>query len=146
MQLFSCHQTNNNNVFYIRDQCYNYFLCSNRTSRATKPFPSRFFFLIGIYSDQCFFPSFLFPHPGKTCNESALMYVPNDMSNDTCVNWNQYYTDCRPGDKNPFQGAISFDNIGLAWVAIFLVSEPFFIYLCIHLITNAICSAECLYL
>lgn len=45
------------------------------------------------------------------------------MSNDTCVNWNQYYTDCRPGDKNPFQGAISFDNIGLAWVAIFLVSE-----------------------
>ncbi|XP_050718751.1 voltage-dependent T-type calcium channel subunit alpha-1G-like isoform X6 [Eriocheir sinensis] len=58
---------------------------------------------------------------GKTCNDSAPMYVPNDLSNDSCINWNQYYTDCRPGDKNPFQGAISFDNIGLAWVAIFLV-------------------------
>ncbi|XP_045132838.1 voltage-dependent T-type calcium channel subunit alpha-1I-like isoform X9 [Portunus trituberculatus] len=58
---------------------------------------------------------------GKVCNDSAQMYIPNDMSNETCVNWNQYYTDCRPGDKNPFQGAISFDNIGLAWVAIFLV-------------------------
>ncbi|CAG0894816.1 unnamed protein product [Darwinula stevensoni] len=39
----------------------------------------------------------------------------------SCVNFNYYYTDCRPGAKNPFQGAISFDNIGLAWVAIFLV-------------------------
>jgi len=43
------------------------------------------------------------------------------LDNDSCVNWNQYYTSCRAGDKNPFQGAISFDNIGLAWVAIFLV-------------------------
>ena len=25
------------------------------------------------------------------------------------------------GPTNPFHGAISFDNIGLAWVAIFLV-------------------------
>ena len=38
-----------------------------------------------------------------------------------CINWNQYYTDCKPGEMNPFHGAISFDNIGLAWVAIFLV-------------------------
>ncbi len=38
-----------------------------------------------------------------------------------CVNWNQYYTDCKAGEFNPFNGAISFDNIGLAWVAIFLV-------------------------
>ncbi len=37
----------------------------------------------------------------------------------------QYYTDCKAGDKNPFHGAISFDNIGLAWVAIFLVSLVF---------------------
>lgn len=51
------------------------------------------------------------------------MHVSNEPTNESCVNWNQYYTDCRPGDKNPFQGAISFDNIGLAWVAIFLVSE-----------------------
>lgn len=57
-----------------------------------------------------------------SCNDSALMHVSNEPTNESCVNWNQYYTDCRPGDKNPFQGAISFDNIGLAWVAIFLVS------------------------
>ena len=28
---------------------------------------------------------------------------------------------CTTGPTNPFHGAISFDNIGLAWVAIFLV-------------------------
>lgn len=41
-----------------------------------------------------------------------------------CINWNQYFTDCKPGAMNPFHGAISFDNIGLAWVAIFLVIFP----------------------
>ncbi|XP_066974796.1 voltage-dependent T-type calcium channel subunit alpha-1G isoform X1 [Macrobrachium rosenbergii] len=60
-------------------------------------------------------------YEGHLCNETAQPFTPNDPSNESCVNWNQYYTDCRPGDKNPFQGAISFDNIGLAWVAIFLV-------------------------
>lgn len=40
-----------------------------------------------------------------------------------CINWNQYYTECTPGEYNPFNGAISFDNIGLAWVAIFLVKS-----------------------
>ncbi|XP_071444004.1 voltage-dependent T-type calcium channel subunit alpha-1G [Hetaerina americana] len=43
------------------------------------------------------------------------------ISNVTCINWNQYYSECKPQGNNPFQGAISFDNIGLAWVAIFLV-------------------------
>jgi hypothetical protein len=53
-----------------------------------------------------------------------------------CIDWNQYYTKCTtgppssgvlvlqlqsPGPTNPYHGAISFDNIGLAWVAIFLV-------------------------
>ena len=37
----------------------------------------------------------------------------------TCL---QYFTKCTTGPSNPFHGAISFDNIGLAWVAIFLVS------------------------
>nr|XP_045595060.1 voltage-dependent T-type calcium channel subunit alpha-1I-like [Procambarus clarkii] len=60
-------------------------------------------------------------YQGMLCNDSALLHVSNEPTNMSCVNWNQYYTDCRPGDKNPFQGAISFDNIGLAWVAIFLV-------------------------
>ncbi|KAK3869264.1 hypothetical protein Pcinc_025422 [Petrolisthes cinctipes] len=62
-----------------------------------------------------------YKHEGMHCNDSAVMHVSNEPTNESCVNWNQYYTDCRPGDKNPFQGAISFDNIGLAWVAIFLV-------------------------
>ena len=38
-----------------------------------------------------------------------------------CVDWNRYYTSCTIGPTNPFHGAVSFDNIGLAWVAIFLV-------------------------
>ncbi|XP_043213170.1 voltage-dependent T-type calcium channel subunit alpha-1I-like, partial [Amphibalanus amphitrite] len=55
------------------------------------------------------------------CTEPARPNSPNLPTNTSCVNWNQYYTECRAGDKNPFQGAMSFDNIGLAWVAIFLV-------------------------
>ncbi|XP_069920261.1 voltage-dependent T-type calcium channel subunit alpha-1H isoform X2 [Oryctolagus cuniculus] len=38
-----------------------------------------------------------------------------------CINWNQYYNVCRSGDANPHNGAISFDNIGYAWIAIFQV-------------------------
>ena len=38
-----------------------------------------------------------------------------------CVDWNRYYSSCLPVGNNPFLGAISFDNIGLAWVAIFQV-------------------------
>ncbi|XP_027195936.2 ca[2+]-channel protein alpha[[1]] subunit T isoform X1 [Dermatophagoides pteronyssinus] len=56
------------------------------------------------------------------CTEQARplpeLNEPNDSS---CVDWNQYYTDCRPGDHNPFQDAVSFDNVGMAWIAIFLV-------------------------
>lgn len=58
---------------------------------------------------------------GLVCKGSALPHSANAPTNVSCVNWNQYYTNCTAGDKNPFQGAISFDNIGLAWVAIFLV-------------------------
>ncbi|XP_069056149.1 voltage-dependent T-type calcium channel subunit alpha-1G isoform X1 [Pleurodeles waltl] len=45
----------------------------------------------------------------------------NSTSNSTCVNWNQYYTNCSAGKHNPFKGAINFDNIGYAWIAIFQV-------------------------
>uniref|UniRef100_A0A3Q1B6Y1 Ion transport domain-containing protein n=1 Tax=Amphiprion ocellaris TaxID=80972 RepID=A0A3Q1B6Y1_AMPOC len=38
-----------------------------------------------------------------------------------CVNWNQYYNVCRPGQLNPHKGAVNFDNIGYAWIAIFQV-------------------------
>ncbi|XP_074649472.1 voltage-dependent T-type calcium channel subunit alpha-1H-like [Tubulanus polymorphus] len=64
---------------------------------------------------------------GNLCNDTVDAYSNNYVNNTSirnstsCINWNQYYTTCQPGDKNPFQGAISFDNIGLAWVAIFQV-------------------------
>ncbi|XP_010283650.1 PREDICTED: voltage-dependent T-type calcium channel subunit alpha-1H-like, partial [Phaethon lepturus] len=37
------------------------------------------------------------------------------------INWNQYYNVCMAGDVNPHNGAINFDNIGYAWIAIFQV-------------------------
>ncbi|XP_055913399.1 voltage-dependent T-type calcium channel subunit alpha-1I isoform X3 [Eupeodes corollae] len=55
------------------------------------------------------------------CNATALPYSYNHPTNVSCVNWNQYYTNCSAVGPNPFQGTISFDNIGMAWVAIFLV-------------------------
>ena len=45
----------------------------------------------------------------------------NAPQNDSCVNWNQYYSICEPYGNNSFKGSISFDNIGMAWVAIFQV-------------------------
>uniref|UniRef100_A0A672RPF3 Calcium channel, voltage-dependent, T type, alpha 1H subunit a n=1 Tax=Sinocyclocheilus grahami TaxID=75366 RepID=A0A672RPF3_SINGR len=42
-------------------------------------------------------------------------------SNSSCVNWNQYYSECKPGELNPHKGAVNFDNIGYAWIAIFQV-------------------------
>ncbi|CAL8282606.1 unnamed protein product [Merluccius merluccius] len=45
----------------------------------------------------------------------------NSTDNTTCVNWNQYYTNCSAGKYNPFRDAINFDNICYAWIAIFQV-------------------------
>ncbi|XP_039179892.1 voltage-dependent T-type calcium channel subunit alpha-1G-like isoform X9 [Crotalus tigris] len=56
---------------------------------------------------------------GLVCTLNYYSY--NDTSNTSCVNWNQYYTNCSAGDHNPFKGAINFDNIGYAWIAIFQV-------------------------
>ncbi|XP_051987465.1 voltage-dependent T-type calcium channel subunit alpha-1H-like isoform X1 [Xyrauchen texanus] len=42
-------------------------------------------------------------------------------SKNSCVNWNQYYSVCHPGELNPHKGAVNFDNIGYAWIAIFQV-------------------------
>ncbi|KAK9883220.1 hypothetical protein WA026_001409 [Henosepilachna vigintioctopunctata] len=61
---------------------------------------------------------------GKKCNltieEKTL--IPEYMNNDSlCINWHFYYTECMVTGPNPFKGTISFDNIGLAWVSIFLV-------------------------
>ncbi|XP_013926167.1 PREDICTED: voltage-dependent T-type calcium channel subunit alpha-1G isoform X2 [Thamnophis sirtalis] len=56
---------------------------------------------------------------GLVCTLNYYSY--NDTSNTSCVNWNQYYTNCSAGEHNPFKGAINFDNIGYAWIAIFQV-------------------------
>ncbi|CAH2307360.1 voltage-dependent T-type calcium channel subunit alpha-1H isoform X2 [Pelobates cultripes] len=39
----------------------------------------------------------------------------------SCMNFNQFYNICKPGEVNPHKGAINFDNIGYAWIAIFQV-------------------------
>lgn len=44
-----------------------------------------------------------------------------------CVNWNQYYTRCHTGHKNPHKGAINFDNIAFAWIVIFQVGTCYHI-------------------
>ncbi|NWY02889.1 CAC1H protein, partial [Nothoprocta ornata] len=49
------------------------------------------------------------------------LYSPDFSSRNACINWNQYYNVCMAGDVNPHNGAINFDNIGYAWIAIFQV-------------------------
>lgn len=51
-------------------------------------------------------------------------------SSNSCVNWNQYYNVCRPGEHNPHKGAVNFDNIGYAWIAIFQVGRKPQVKLC----------------
>ncbi|XP_038127867.1 voltage-dependent T-type calcium channel subunit alpha-1H-like isoform X1 [Cyprinodon tularosa] len=66
--------------------------------------------------EDCSLPA---PH-----HSSSLIGSPpgaGGTSNSSCVNWNQYYNVCRPGDLNPHKGAVNFDNIGYAWIAIFQV-------------------------
>ncbi|XP_077173314.1 voltage-dependent T-type calcium channel subunit alpha-1H isoform X2 [Paroedura picta] len=60
------------------------------------------------------------------CTLSMDSYNPSTYTLDfnhrnSCINWNQYYNSCRAGDFNPHNGAINFDNIGYAWIAIFQV-------------------------
>ncbi|TMS36588.1 hypothetical protein L596_003720 [Steinernema carpocapsae] len=61
-----------------------------------------------------------FTQNGKICNLTIEQY--DQVTNDSCINWNIYYNECRVMHRNPFQGSVSFDNIGFAWVAIFLVT------------------------
>ncbi|CAL2050633.1 unnamed protein product [Caenorhabditis brenneri] len=56
---------------------------------------------------------------GIKCNLTIDDY--DQVTNDSCINWNIYYNECQVMQRNPFQGSVSFDNIGFAWVAIFLV-------------------------
>lgn len=50
-------------------------------------------------------------------------------SRNTCVNWNHFYNMCKPGELNPHKGAVNFDNIGYAWIAIFQVRSSHSLYL-----------------
>lgn len=64
---------------------------------------------------------------GTHCNASLAddgSWAPPTSSsrNQSCIDWNRYYTSCRVTDTNPFHDAISFDDIGHAWVAIFQVT------------------------
>ncbi|XP_061078951.1 voltage-dependent T-type calcium channel subunit alpha-1H-like [Conger conger] len=54
-------------------------------------------------------------------NFSHIHYGLEGASKNGCVNWNQYYNVCKAGELNPHKGAINFDNIGYAWIAIFQV-------------------------
>ncbi|CDW54429.1 voltage dependent t type calcium channel subunit [Trichuris trichiura] len=60
---------------------------------------------------------------GHICNLTIDHWRSGSYSpqNNSCINWNQYYTKCGPTSHNPFQGSVSFDNIGYAWVSIYLV-------------------------
>lgn len=57
----------------------------------------------------------------KSDKSSKRYFMRKKANKSSCINWNKYYTECRAGDSNPFQGTISFDNVGMAWTTIFLV-------------------------
>ncbi|KAK7939673.1 hypothetical protein WMY93_002999 [Mugilogobius chulae] len=48
-------------------------------------------------------------------------YEEGGVVANSCINWNQYFNVCRAGELNPHKGAVNFDNIGYAWIAIFQV-------------------------
>nr|XP_046192715.1 voltage-dependent T-type calcium channel subunit alpha-1H-like [Oncorhynchus gorbuscha] len=58
---------------------------------------------------------------GVECSLPAPSLGGEGGARDGCVNWNQYYNVCRPGNVNPHKGAVNFDNIAYAWIAIFQV-------------------------
>lgn len=70
---------------------------------------------------QCTTIPKLYEEGGLECTLDMDSY--NTTDNTTCVNWNQYYTNCSAGPVNPFKGAINFDNICYAWIAIFQVGK-----------------------
>ncbi|KJH40782.1 transporter, cation channel family protein [Dictyocaulus viviparus] len=71
---------------------------------------------------------------GIKCNLTIDDY--DKVNNKSCINWNIYYNECQVMQRNPFQGSVSFDNIGFAWVAIFLIGAFFMINLCLVVIAT----------
>nr|XP_015838484.1 PREDICTED: voltage-dependent T-type calcium channel subunit alpha-1G isoform X2 [Tribolium castaneum] len=117
----------------LRQRCY-MSQSLNRTYNNTLPDISRFYKLQQDQEYICSRPEQSGMHicgalpeyvnNSLTCNLTIdqKFYDPKYVNNDSqCINWNLYYTECQERGPNPFQGTISFDNIGLAWVSIFLV-------------------------
>lgn len=68
-----------------------------------------------------------FKNGSQVCNMTVEQknYPQYRYNESYCINWHLYYTMCSDRNENPFQDTISFDNIGLAWIAIFLVSNNY---------------------
>ena len=73
-------------------------------------------------------------HGTSTCSDIKPNYLDDTkchgsfennsvVNKSVCVNWNQYYTNCAPNGPNPYFDTTSFDNIGIAWIAIFQVRK-----------------------
>ncbi|CAF0940376.1 unnamed protein product, partial [Brachionus calyciflorus] len=92
---------------YFKPELVDSFICSNASS--------------GGMTTCADIPPFI--NNSRICNATIdlLHSPPSNLSSRACINWNHYYSKCRPSDRNPFKGAISFDNIGYAWVAIFQI-------------------------
>ncbi|XP_031571362.1 voltage-dependent T-type calcium channel subunit alpha-1H-like [Actinia tenebrosa] len=61
---------------------------------------------------------------GRDCSldyETYLETTARSNHTNVCVNWNLYYSNCTKIGLNPVYNTISFDNILIAWVAIFQV-------------------------
>ncbi|EDO36844.1 predicted protein [Nematostella vectensis] len=58
---------------------------------------------------------------GRECGLTYEQYSNRSNYTNVCANWNQYYTLCADMGINPLYDAVSFDNILIAWVAIFQV-------------------------
>lgn len=58
----------------------------------------------------------------KACTQNARTAHDNHTMNiSDCADW--LYTTCKQEGPNPFYGKTSFDNIVIAWIAIFQVSR-----------------------
>jgi len=112
----------------LRNRCFTTFSKDsaffNRYNRST------------FYQPSFYFPDFVCSSPEdrgtSKCSDIKPYYLDglechgsfenNTVANKSvCVNWNQYYINCTPNGPNPFYDTTSFDNIGIAWIAIFQV-------------------------
>ena len=64
----------------------------------------------------------------QKCTPNAISYscaVSGNDLNTTCKLSAKYYNECRQDGPNPFYDTMSFDNIALAWVFIYQVTNRF---------------------